>query len=320
MMKEMLYATDFLEKDVLNLETGDLIGEISGILVEEAPLRVVAFCYRVEDEDGRHLAFCSFDQVTDIDQQVVVISSSQSYLPSEAKNLIRLGCVASDGQVLGRIIDCLWKSSDRQITELVTDGHEGIFGFAVSDIARIGSGAVVLNAPFENLHTSVYQRLNMKSDSSDSTEEVLRGLIRRVGVGLSSAGQKVGERVKQIDTDELNRDINRFTERVGKEIKNVIDGLSEQSKSGKVANIDSEVASVLRDLEGFSVTSPIYDNDGDVIIIPGRLIDDSTVRRTIQNNKIAELYRVAVSISHNETDADAPADMNAPASTGENHE
>lgn len=80
MMREMLYASDFLDKDVLNLETGDLVGRITGLLVCEDPLRVSAFAYRVEEEKGSRLAFCSFSQVTDIDQQVVVISSSQSYL------------------------------------------------------------------------------------------------------------------------------------------------------------------------------------------------------------------------------------------------
>ena len=37
MMREMLYASDFLDKDVLNLETGDLVGRITGLLVCEDP-------------------------------------------------------------------------------------------------------------------------------------------------------------------------------------------------------------------------------------------------------------------------------------------
>lgn len=301
MMKEMLYASDFIDKDVLDLETGDLIGTVSGILATDAPLRVSAFAYRVEDEEGRHLAFCSLSQVTDIDQQVVVISSQQSYLPGETKSLIGLGCVAADGQMLGRIIDCLWMNEGGQVKELVTSGEEEAFGFAVSDIANVGSGAVVLSVPFAQVHKSPYQRAKAQgAEDGESTEEMMRSLIRRVGAGLSEAGQKVGERVKQIDTEELNRDINRFTERVGKEIKNVIDGLSEQSKASRHANVDSEAASVLRDLEGFTVTSPIYDKDGDVIIIPGRTVDESVVRRVVRANKIAELYRVAVSITHGE--------------------
>jgi len=37
-----------------------------------------------------------------------------------------------------------------------------------------------------------------------------------------------------------------------------------------------------------------------VIIVPGREIDENTVRRAIESNKIAELYRVAVSIKDGE--------------------
>ena len=98
MMREVLYASDFEGKDVLDLETGNLIGSISGVLIEENPLRVSAFAYRVENEAGQHMAFCSFSQVTDIDQQVVVISSAQSYLPSDAKSLLGLPCLDANGK------------------------------------------------------------------------------------------------------------------------------------------------------------------------------------------------------------------------------
>ena len=98
---------------------------------------------------------------------------------------------------------------------------------------------------------------------------MMRSLLRRLGATLSEAGQKVGERMRQIDTDELKRDAGRFTERVAVEIRDVLDNLSEQSKSAKTANMESEIASVLRDLKGCTVTSPIYDNQGEVIIMQG---------------------------------------------------
>jgi hypothetical protein len=106
--------------------------------------------------------------------------------------------------------------------------------------------------------------------------------------------------MRQIDTDELKRDAGRFTERVAVEIRDVLDNLSEQSKSAKTANMESEIASVLRDLKGFTVTSPIYDNQGEVIIMPGHAIDETAVRRTVESDKVAELYRVAVQVTQGE--------------------
>lgn len=306
MMRDILYASDFLNKDVLNLETGDLAGTISGVLVEDDPLRVVAFAYRVDEGEEKRLFFSDFSQVTDIDQQVVVISSCQSYLPSNAKNVLELSCLDANGKLIGKIRDLAWTQKDGLLKEWIVAGESEWFGVAISDTKKIGSGAVLLSMSETGIHKSSYQRFDAEQETSDGAEEMMRNLIRRVGATLSEAGQKVGERVKHIDAEELNRDINRFTEKVGKEIKNVIDNISEQTKTQKNVTMESELISVLRDLKGFTVSSVIYDKDGDVIIMPGYVIDENVVRRTIEAGKIAELYRVAISIKDNEN--------------GENHE
>ena len=300
MLNTVLYASDFMDKDVLNLDNGDLVGRITGMLMATSPLRVVAFAYRMEDEEKARLAFCDLSLVTDVDQHVVVISGSQAYLPGDVKSVLGLSCLDASGKLLGKIRDCAWTRADGHVTELIVSGQTGSYGVAVSDVGKLGSGAVILNVAEENMHKSGYQRAQNASENSEDMEEMMRGLIRRVGATLSEAGQKVGERVKQIDTEELNRDINRFTERVGKEIRNVIDNISEQSKSSKYANMQSEIISVLRDLDGFTVSSPIYDREGELIILPGYAIDENVVRRVIESDKLAELYRVAVSIKTQE--------------------
>lgn len=129
---------------------------------------------------------------------------------------------------------------------------------------------------------------------------MLHHLIRRMGATLSEAGQRVGERVKQIDTDEINREVNRFTEKVGKELRNVIETISEQTKTPKNATVESEVISVMRDLDGFTVSAAIYDYNGDLIVMPGQTVTEAVVRRVIESDKIAELYRVAVSVKTGE--------------------
>ena len=300
MMREMLYASDFLDKDVLNLETGDLIGKVTGLLVSETPLCVNAFAYQVEEETGRRLAFCSMSQVTDIDQQVVVISGAQSYLPGDVKSLLGLSLLDASGVLLGKIRDCAWTQPDGTLREVIVQGAEEWYGVAVSDIAKLGTGAVILAVPEESVHKSAYTRAERSAADSEDAEEMMRALLRRLGATLSEAGQKVGERVRQIDTEELKRDAARVTERVGREIQSMLDNFSEQSKAAKNANIDSEVRSVLRDLEGFTVASPLYDTQGIVIIMPGHVIDEIAVRRTVESDKVAELYRVAVQIKDGE--------------------
>ena len=137
-------------------------------------------------------------------------------------------------------------------------------------------------------------------NGEEDADELLHHLIRRMGATLSEAGQRVGERVKQIDTDEINREVNRFTEKVGKELRNVIETISEQTKTPKNATVESEVISVMRDLDGFTVSAAIYDYNGDLIVMPGQTVTEAVVRRVIESDKIAELYRVAVSVKTGE--------------------
>lgn len=103
MMREKLVASDFLAKDVLNLESGDLIGAVTGVLVAEEPMRVIALAFINEAaaEAEQRLIFCDYSMVTDVDQQVVVVSSCPTYLPSEGKILLDYPALIVTGNWLG---------------------------------------------------------------------------------------------------------------------------------------------------------------------------------------------------------------------------
>lgn len=301
MMREKLVASDFLAKDVLNLENGDLMGSVTGLLVSDAPLRVMALAFY--NEDVKQMAFCDYALVTDVDQQVVVVSSCPEYLPSGEKTLIGLSCVDCNGKVVGQVVDCVWQSVNGTVSEVIVAQEHLQAVVPASAIEKLGSGAMVLNVPDDQLEKEVSGGADNRAKMIDAdAEELLHGLIRRVGATLSEAGQRVGERVKQIDTDEINREVNRFTERVGKELRNVIETISEQTKTPKNATMESEISSVMRDLEDFTVSGIIYDRDGNIIVMPRQVITPDIVKRIIENGKIAELYRVAVSIQDGEND------------------
>lgn len=303
MMREKLVASDFLAKDVLNLESGDLIGAVTGVLVAEEPMRVIALALINEAavEPEQRMIFCDYSMVTDVDQQVVVVSSCPTYLPSEGKNLIGLSCIDCNGKLVGRIADCGWQSIDGTITELIADQKHLQVVVPVTAVEKIGSGAVVLSLAEEQLQKQAASGgVHRGKNGEEDADELLHHLIRRMGATLSEAGQRVGERVKQIDTDEINREVNRFTEKVGKELRNVIETISEQTKTPKNATVESEVISVMRDLDGFTVSAAIYDYNGDLIVMPGQTVTEAVVRRVIESDKIAELYRVAGSVKTGE--------------------
>lgn len=299
MMREKLVASDFLAKDVLNLENGDLMGAVSGFLIADAPLRVTAMAFYNEQaaDSAQRLGFCDYAMVTDVNEQVVVVSSCPSYLPGDGKNLLGLTCVDCNGKVVGEIVDFVWHSIDGVIVEMIALQHDQQAIIPITVIDKIGSGAVVLNVDEDMLQKQATDRTRShEKNGEEDAEELLHTLIKRVGTTLSAAGQRVGERVKQIDTDEINREVNRFTEKVGKELRVVIETISEQTRTPKNATMESEVTSVLRDLENYSVSNPIYDCRGDLIVMPGQVVNEDVIRRVIENDKIAELYRVAVSV------------------------
>lgn len=203
--------------------------------------------------------------------------------------------------MVGRIVDCGWQSIDGAITELIAQQKHLQVVVPVTAVEKIGSGAVVLSLAEEQLQKQAASAGGHRDkNGEEDADELLHHLIRRMGATLSEAGQRVGERVKQIDTDEINREVNRFTEKVGKELRNVIETISEQTKTPKNATVESEVISVMRDLDGFTVSTAIYDYNGDLIVMPGQTVTEAVVRRVIESDKIAELYRVAVSVKTGE--------------------
>lgn len=303
MMREKLVASDFLAKDVLNLESGDLIGVVTGVLVAEDPLQVTALALFNETavNTEERLTFCDYGMVTDVDQEVVVISSFAGDVPTNGKNLIGLSCVDCNGKLVGRVVDCVWQSIDGVVVDVIVEQDYLQAVVHTNSISKIGNGALVLNLAETQLEKQVGSvGSHHENKREEDADELLHGLIRRMGTTLSEAGQRVGERVKHIDTDEINREVNRFTERVGKELRYVIETISEQTKATKNATVESEVISVMRDLEYFTVSEAIYDCNGDLIMMPGQLVSEAVVRRIIENDKIAELYRVAVSVKNGE--------------------
>ncbi|MDO4281058.1 MAG: hypothetical protein Q4C56_05450 [Peptococcaceae bacterium] len=295
-MRDTLYSSDFLDKDVLNLANGDLTGEIDNLLVAENPLRVAALV--VDD------AACTYSAVADVDQEIIVVSDFETTGTDDLKKLLDRACLDKAGKVLGKIAAFSWKSEGGTVSELILARDGALYGVDAAHIAKIGSGAVVLSASEDVLEKTTYQGADAQEKSSDddtkAVEDMLQSIVKRVGTTLSGASQMVGERVKNIDTEEINREVNRFTEKIGKELKGMIETFSEQSKSAKYATMESEILSVLRDLENYTVSAPVVDKNNDPIIIPGQLINDTVARRAIENDKIANLYRVAVRITDGE--------------------
>lgn len=291
MIKQTLLASEFVGKEVLNLETGDFSGKVEGVVVEGSPLSVVALAMNQK-------AYCDYKAVTDLDQQAVVVSKLESFLPAEEKTLLGLSCLDNEGKLLGRVVDFSWDAASGALSELYLTKDGNKLGLDVAAVEKIGSAAIVFNAPDALLNKKQYGTYITEGDAAenDDVKKMSMLLAKRLGESLTEAGRMISERMKQIDKEELSQEVGAFTEKVGREVKNAWHTIQDQAEAAKYPTMDSEVSSIMRDLTGYSVSAAVYDNKNQPIILPGQEISEGVVKRIVENGKVAELYRVAVSI------------------------
>lgn len=298
MMKKTLVASEFIGKDTLNLMSGDFAGKIDGLLVAENPLSVAVLVLDAESGGEKQLVFCALDVVTDVGEQAVVISDVKAYLPDDEKMLLGLSCLDKNGKLMGKIEDFAWDGETHAVNELILRKFENRYGIATASVAKVGAAAVVLSAADAEIAKTDYGPAlgaQAKESFSYGAEDV-KSFARRLGESLSEAGRMISEHVKQIDTEELSREVGAFTDKMGKDLRNVITTIQDQAEAAKYPMLDSEVTSIMRDLNGYSVSTTIYDNKNQPIIVPGQVVSEDAVKRVVESDKIAELYRVAVNV------------------------
>lgn len=298
MMKKTLVASEFIGKDTLNLMSGDFAGKIDGLLVAENPLSVAVLVLDAESGGEKQLVFCALDVVTDVGEQAVVISDVKAYLPDDEKMLLGLSCLDKNGKLMGKIEDFAWDGETHAVNELILRKFENRYGIATASVAKVGAAAVVLSAADAEIAKTDYgpaPGAQAKESFSYGAEDV-KSFARRLGESLSEAGRMISEHVKQIDTEELSREVGAFTDKMGKDLRNVITTIQDQAEAAKYPMLDSEVTSIMRDLNGYSVSTTIYDNKNQPIIVPGQVVSEDAVKRVVESDKIAELYRVAVNV------------------------
>lgn len=299
MMTEILSSSDFIGKEILELQNGDLVGTIDALLIKGIPFKVTAVRYSMPNGEEKTAAI---DNVTDIDQQVVVMREVLPYEEDGTCNVLVLTCADRNGHLLGKINAFSFMRDSRELTTLTISSEKAIYDIDASVIGRIGTGAVLLNKDDSELEKTVKEEYGNPDDSQKemSAEEIFQTVGKRVSDSMSGLGQKLGERVKNLDTDNLSMEFNRFAENINGEITKLMDNVLGQFSSRKYNAYDAEVQSILRDLHNYTVEKPISDRNGDVIIIPGQIITEEKIRTVIANDKIAELYRVAVPIDEGE--------------------
>lgn len=295
MMKDILSAADFIGKEILELSNGDLAGTIDSLMLAGSPLTVKAVCYIGENGEK---ATCDINQVTDIDQRVVVMRELAACGLEDARDVLKLACADRNGHLLGTVEGFSFQNASKELTELIIGSENGSYALDASLIAKIGTGAVLLRVDDSELEKNYIENEQEETASSKemSAEELFQTMGRRMSESVSEISQKAREKVKNIDTENLSSEFNRFTENVNSEITKLMDNVLGQFTSRRYNAYDAEVQSILRDLHNYTVEKTVNDRQGNPIISPGQIISEERIRLVIENDKIAELYRVAVPV------------------------
>ncbi|MBS5595359.1 MAG: hypothetical protein KHX08_08135, partial [Clostridiales bacterium] len=118
--------------------------------------------------------------------------------------------------------------------------------------------------------------------------------INKIGEQWNEIGEKISDRVKNVNYDEMVNDLNRLTTKINRQLGDFFDQVIERTSRQRY---DRDVEAVLNDLAGQTVSRPIVNEYGQVIIMPGQEITSDVIKQVLRADRITELYRLARPLS-----------------------
>lgn len=307
-MKKSITAGNLTGKQILIMQQGKFHGDVRGILMDSETLQAKGFNFTDDTGNGTMLAL---DSVSSFSGDVVVTPDESGFVASEGKSIVDMPVVTPTGTLVGHVCDFEIDADGRLSEILVVGGFSGTRerGAALlqpDQISRMGEDVLLTNAeteallfapPEEGKYTTATNKAEEKKEPGMSNEEFFDVFGKKFSSSVNEIGSRLGSRVKQIDTEHLNQEINRLTENVNRELGRFVEGIMDQFPSRRRDFNDSDVMVIMKDLAGNTVSRQIYDKRGNIIIMPGQLITDDKVKQIIASEKVAELYRSAVPIN-----------------------
>ena len=281
---EKITSLSLLGKQVLDVSEGVFIGYIIDTFVDDN--KTVAG-FGVISQDVETTSFVGFDKIKHFSGDVVILD---------------FPLITFSGKIIAKVWDIAFSTSGK-LEEILLENEKldksiGRFSVLQAEyISKIGKEAILSSLSEEELilekpDEDLYQNLTETFHKS----EFIEGLSKKFKDSLG----EIGNRVKNIDTDHLNQEFNRFTESVNYEVGKLIDGLMEKFAIKRKSTFDTDRDAIFRDLGGKTVEKPIYDKNEEVILMPGQVITMDKIVQVIENNKLADLYRLAITFAEKE--------------------
>jgi len=323
-MEKLTNVGSALGKDIINLEDGAFVGTIQGVFIDAESRKVTGFVIKNKGLLGGKNTI-AFENIRAIGEHMVTVTSLEG--SAEGKEIRNMSVITADGTYMGKIIDFAFEPNGT-ITELIL--KDGIMkglpkdrgAVACDDILTFGKDMVIAKEGLANNEFTISDEEvygdweevdeileDIEDDSADedeakeekSYEEHFDEITDKISQKFSSVGNKI----KEIDTDEVTDKIKVQSNKLTTEAKGLWGSLKGKLKSQKEEEKPINVAVVLESLKDYDLEKPLLNDDGSVLIWPEQEIDLPLLEKVIALGKLEALQSILVkkTISTNKEDA-----------------
>lgn len=230
------------------------------------------------------------EDVLSYEGDVIVLKEGAEVGPAHGQSLMDKIVMTRQGKYFGRIEDFTLDSAGKVDRIYLADLRPeladliGTLPVAVFD----GLGEEVLFVT-EKASDAFQQKRRPQTDAGMGDR-----FSRKFSSSVSELSHRFNERMKQVDRDAIYQDLSKITEQVNREFSKLLDGVLDQVTAKRVVFEEDDLSAILMDLHQHTVSKPILDKRGEVILMPGQRITEDKVRRVVEAEKVAELYRLAL--------------------------
>jgi len=328
MINNEVKAQKYLGKEVITLKDGTYLGKVHSIVINAEEKRIIGITIKLKGLLSGKM-FIPLDSIQGFGTHGITIKEEFEPGNSkvvEEKEILDMPVITTNGTLLGKIYDFGFDVETGQITQyiltegLVKDTYRGKALIEASDVFRIGKDVVIVNSELEQLdmmdyyeeepdETEINPQWEIQEDKELSQEDHddpekyweqtlsdAKKIAETWKATLKEQGSKLGAEAKEIKNTSQQM-LETFLDDAQKKIQEQLEKLNQVKEvwEEKLNNIKSKPQEelgeqVLMEIKGKTIGKPLCDDQGEVIILPGQVIDDKLIKKAIENGKLHELF------------------------------
>lgn len=278
-MEKKLSHHDLVQKPCLLVSLGKLIPGPVDLAVSSG--------FRLQGiimEGGDMIAF---EDLASCQGDAIAVKEGAQVIPPRGRSLLGLRVMSREGRSFGTVQDFIFDAGGQvtllKLGDIPADGSSLKASLPAEALDALGEDVLFV--------TPEAEKLLHYEEREEGYGEMLG---KKLTASVSDLTQLFNQKMKQVDKEAISQDLHRITDQVNREFTRILDGILDQVSSKRMTFADDDYSAILMDLQGHTVSKPILDKRGEVIIMPGQAITEERVRRVVEAERVADLYRLAI--------------------------